>query len=243
MVKLEWLVQCIVRKTAVDCDPYIYHFNGTGKANAMSDDQSTAPSPASKRNILLMSGQASKQATPKRLNFNDNNSSTGSKTESPHDRAQSDKEDELIDQYLKAPPQPQPAAPAAPEPVAGPSKLPEEVFKKPAVQAAAVQPVQVSQAGSESEGFDSEYDYSSNEVPFLSNKKVHIRGFDAESHESLVDDCKIAGAEVIDDDDYDGTVDFLILPLDAVSMDGIHVKARKVVNHNWLVSILSYIFR
>lgn len=237
-MKLEWLVECIDRKVAVDCDPYIYHLNGT-KAKAMADEQATAPSPASKRNILLMS-QTSKQATPKRLNFGDTNSSlNGSKNVSPVDRsmaARTDKEraeDEIIDQYLQAQ-----KPPAVQEPVAGPSRI-ADGFKVPAQP-----PAQTTQAsvGSENTESDSEFDYSSsaNQIMFLSNLKVHIRGFDNESHESLVEDCRIAGAEVIEDNNYKGMVDYLILPVDAITMDGITVKAKKMVNHNWLVSDAIY---
>lgn len=240
-MKLEWLVECIGRKVAVDCDPYIYHLIGT-KAKAMADEQATAPSPASKRNILLMS-QTSKQATPKRLNFGDANSSlNGSKNVSPNDRsmnAQTDKEraeDEIIDQYLQAQ-----KPPTVQEPVAGPSKI-TDGFKVPAQP-----PAQTTQAsvGSENTESDSEFDYTAssgayNQIMFLANLKVHIRGFDKESHESLVEDCRIAGAEVIEDNNYKGTVDYLILPVDAITMDGITVKAKKMVNHNWLVSEAIY---
>lgn len=72
-------------------------------------------------------------------------------------------------------------------------------------------------------------------VLFLANCTVYIKGFDEESHKSLVHDCRIGGAEVIEDDNYDGTVDFLILPLRAITMDGINVKAKKIVNSHWMV--------
>lgn len=71
------------------------------------------------------------------------------------------------------------------------------------------------------------------QVLFLANRTVYIKGFDEESYKSLVHDCQTGGAEVIEDDNYNGTVDFLILPLRA--MDGITVKAKKIVNSNWMV--------
>lgn len=215
----------------------MYNLNN-GKSNAIADDQSAAPSPASKRNILLMS-QTSKQGTPKRLNFDSNslllNTTTPTEESTIKSQAQLAKiqaEDEIIDQYLKAPP-PQPQLPAqekepekpSSEPVASTSN---GVFKVPAQPPAA----------SESD-FESESDFSAtlnNPVLFLNNLKVFIKGFDTESHELLVNDCQIAGAEVIENDNYKGTVDFLILPVDAVTKDGIHVKAKTTVNHNWLVS-------
>ncbi|XP_055297166.1 DNA topoisomerase 2-binding protein 1-A [Sitodiplosis mosellana] len=236
LVKLDWLLESIAQKTAVDSDRFIYHLN-VGKSNAVADEQATAPSPATKRNILLMS-QTSKLSTPKRLDF-DGDASTA-KDQSTHNestlksqdqrnkRAQA--EDDLIDQYLKAPAPAQTLAPAK-EPVAGPSKTTNDVFKVPA------QPT----ANEESRftDFESESEFSvtmNNQVTFLANLKVYIKGFDIESHESLVEDCRIAGAEVIEDDNYKGTVDFLILPVDAITMNGINVKAKRIVNHNWLIN-------
>lgn len=248
LTKLDWLVECILRKVAVDCDPYLYHLT-SNKAQAMADEQATAPSPASKRNILLMS-QTSKQGTPKRLNFNDSNSSmNASKNESPSDKtllSQTNKEqaeDDLIDQYLNAQPAPAPVPAAVREPVAGPSKAKDDNnFKVPAQpqpQAQAqvqAQSLQQSSNDTESE-YDSEYDYTPNSaIKFLANLKVMFRGFDSESHESLAEDCQIAGAEIIDDDNYKGTIDFLIMPVDAMSMHGTNVKAKQIVNQNWLVS-------
>lgn len=237
MVKLDWLVESIAKKTAVDGDDFIYHLN-TGKSNAVADEQVTAPSPASKRNILLMS-QTSKQGTPKRLHFDGNSSENQSPnadstllSQAQAKRAQA--EDEIIDQYLNAP-APVPVEPLAPakepvtktvEPVAGPSKT-NDVFKVPA------QPL--TQTDSDCTDLESESEFTMKQVNFLVNLKVYIKGFDIESHESLVDDCRIAGAEVIEDDKYKGTVDFLILPVDAITMNGINVKAKRIVNHNWLV--------
>lgn len=235
LVKLDWLVDSIAKKTAVDADKYVYHLNN-GKSKAIADEQATAPSPASKRNILLMS-QSSKQGTPKRLNFDansskdqtlegNNNTTLVSQTANkpPHG------EDEIIGQYLIAPaPPPAPKEPAkiVSEPVAGPSK-PNELFKVPA------QPAPTNESEFET---DSEFGSTMNDhVMFLAKQKVFIRGFDTESHESLVEDCKIAGAEVIEDDEYTGMVDFLILPVDAITMEGVKVKAKTIVNHNWLVS-------
>lgn len=240
LVKLDWLVESIAQKTAVDSDTFIYQLNA-GKPNAVADEQATAPSPASKRNILLMS-QTSKQATPKRLNFDGNSTSKNQtineestlKSQEQWKRIQA--EEDIIDQYLKAPAQ-APAVIQAPanEPVAvaGPSKI-NEVFKVPA------QPV--TQTESEGTDFESESEFSvtmSHHVLFLKNLKVFLKGFDIDSHESLVDDCQMAGAEVIENENYKGIVDFMILPVDAITMKGINVKAKKIVNHNWLVSVFT----
>lgn len=243
-MKLDWLVESISNKVAVDSDKFVYQLNN-GKPNAMADEQATAPSPASKRNILLMSGQTPKQATPKRLNFNDSNASIlkdqsmNEKTMTPNS-IMAQPEDEIIGQYLRAPAPvakkvPPPAIVqakvSAPEPVAGPSKQ-HDGFKVPA------QPISACESDNFSD-LDSESEYASNvnQVMFLASMKVFISGFDLDSHESLVEDCRIAGAEVIDDKDFSGAVDILILPVDAVSMEDIKAKAKIIVNHNWLVRI------
>lgn len=236
MVKLDWLVESIVQKFAVDGDKCVYNLNN-GKPNALANEQATAPSPASKRNILLMS-QSSKQGTPKRLNFDGNaslkdQSLNGSEMtlQSQQQSIREQAEDELIDQYLKGPSPAQPVVqekqPVEPtEQIAGTSKT-KEVFKVPA------QPPPTNESDFESE---SEFSVTlSHQVKFLAKLKVFIKGFDVESHESLVEDCRSAGAEVIENDNYKGVIDFLILPVDAVTMNGVHVKAKKIVNHNWLV--------
>lgn len=237
-MKLDWLVESIAQKTAVDCEKFKYSLN-SGKSN-VDDEQATAPSPASKRNILLMSGQSSKQATPKRLNFDStsmNNSMADKNQSLNNDSLKSQDtaarpEDDIIDQYLKAPPPKEPTV----QPVEPEANTSSDVFKIPAQP----QPNIQSTAQSDITDFESESEFSvsiNNQVLFLANLKIFIKGFDPESHESLVEDCKIAGAEVIEDDNYKGTVDFLILPVDAITMDGINITAKNIVNHNWLVSI------
>lgn len=251
-MKLEWILESIKQKSVADCDRFIYQLNA-GKSNAVADDNAAAPSPASKRNILLMSGQTPKQGTPKRLNFNDPNSPI-SKDQSPNQstpklpQVTDDIEDELIDQYLQAPApppsiptrkEPEPVAPTTTkatlaEPVAGPSNA-DAGFKVPA------QPVARTKDDSESDRTDIDSEQSefssamASQVTFLNKLKVYIRGFDEESQVSLVEDCKLAGADVIEDNDYSGEVDLLILPVDAMTMEGILVKPKCVVNHNWLV--------
>lgn len=64
---------------------------------------------------------------------------------------------------------------------------------------------------------------------------MHIRGFDNESRETLVADCQNAGAEVIEDDNYKSSLDYLILPVDAITMDGITVKAKN--SFKWSITI------
>lgn len=243
LVKLEWILESILQKSVADCDRFIYQLNA-GKSNPIVDDHVAAPSPASKRNILLMSGQTPKNATPKRLNFNDstvstpkNQSPTDNGNDSDHSKDQAD--DELLDEYLQAPmasevpvPIPVSSKPPSKEPVAGPSNA-DDGFKVPA------QPRSKDDIEANRTDLDSDMNFDStalSQLTFLDKMKVHIQGFDKESHESLVDDCKMAGAEIIDDDSYSGTVDLLILPVDAMTMDGITIKAKCIVNHNWLVS-------
>lgn len=241
-MKLEWLLESISKKIAVECNNFVYQLN-KGKSNAIFDEPPTTASPASKRNILLMSGQT-KQGIPKQLNFNDTNS-TVAEERSPNERSQIDRsqiaavtnkeraEDELIDQYLKAPaqvpaktPPPPPITESTRESIAGPSKSFIE-FKEP--------------RGLGNDSCDSGSDFSSTistPVMFLTGHKVYLGKFEPISYETLVEDCRQAGAEVIEDHNYKGLVDFLILPVDAMNMDGIGVKAKTVVNHNWLVSLL-----
>lgn len=255
-MKLEWILESIKQKSVADCDRFIYQLNA-GKSNAVADDHAAAPSPASKRNILLMSGQTPKQGTPKRLNFNDSNSlmskdQSANQNTSKTFRNSDEAGDEIIDQYLQAPPPN--ASPKVPEqippvttkiaaniePVAGPSNA-DAGFKVPA------QPVARAQDDCESDRTDLDSEQSEfgsalvSQMKFLSKIKVHIRGFDEDSQMSLVEDCKSAGAEVVEDNDYSGEVDLLILPVDAITMEGIKVKPKCIVNHHWLVRIILFI--
>lgn len=149
-------------------------------------------------------------------------------------------DDEIIDQYLQAPPPSEAAAPIATtsnvnqitEPVAGPSNA-GGAFKIPA------QPRSKDDMENERTDLDSELQFDStalSQLMFLEKLTVHIHGFDKESHESLAEDCIMAGADVIEDKDYSGVVDLLILPVDAMTMEGIAVQAKCIVNHNWMVS-------
>lgn len=236
-------MESIVQKTAADGDRFVYQLNG-GKPNAVAEEKSTAPSPATKRNILLMS-QTSKVGTPKRLEFDEsknqsvnNDTTVVSQDNTLTKRAQA--EDDIINQYLEAPvPMVAPAMETvakAPEPIAGPSKA-ADVFKVPAQPMVSSTPSAQDESKCTDFESDSEFTETLNQhVKFLARLKVYIKGFDIESHESLVEDCRVAGADVIEDDNYRGAVDFLILPVDAVTMNGINVKAKRIVNHNWLVS-------
>lgn len=85
---------------------------------------------------------------------------------------------------------------------------------------------------------DNQYTYEESEVlNFFNGISVHIHGFDEESREHLIKESKAAGANVILDPNYSGTVDYLIVAMDAGQLDDISVKARNVVNQNWLVGI------
>lgn len=221
LVKLQWLVDSIAQKTAiVDCQKYIYRLNG-GKQNDLDDDGAFAPSPASKRNILSMSG-ISKQGTPKRLDF-DGNKST-SKT--PDKQAENEKMDSLlIDQYLNADDIPAPVQPS--------TSSAHNMFKVPKAVEPAPQPDSESQltAGSEESTMASQ-DVSSK---YLDGMQVYIHGFSDDSTESMIEDCEKAGAEVHMNQNYQGVIDYLILPIDAMTMDDVTIEAKHVVNQNWLV--------
>lgn len=71
-------------------------------------------------------------------------------------------------------------------------------------------------------------------MDFLANVKVHVTGFDDDG--SVLSECSTAGAEIIFDENYMGEIDYLIVPVDIMSMDGINIKAEHVVNYNWLVN-------
>lgn len=202
------------KKAVCDADAYLVRLN-SGKPEEEID---AAPSPASKQNILSMSN-IGRSANRKRLNFDEKQAKT---TNQQNDDMHL--ENVLIDEYANAQPMP---PKAIDEPTANKSS---DVFKMPA----AAEPL--NQTGTESQ-FDSEYGSTLSEpVTFLANMKVFIHGFDEESTDSLVEDCELAGANVIKDANSTEAVDYLILPLDAMNMNDIKVKPQNIVNHNWLVS-------
>lgn len=225
---MDWLVESILKKCVIDSEKYLFCLNNDKQEEGID----VAPSPASKRNILSMSG--SKQGNRKRLNFDESNTPNAGEsylkdifTEKTIQNESESIESLLINEYANA----QPSINKANETVASTSKGGND-FKVP--QALGNSSEQNDEY-TESE-FDSELSSNTIEpVTFLANLKVHIRGFDVESAESLIEDCKLAGAEVILDTDSTETVDFLILPVDAMTMDHIKVKARNITNHNWLV--------
>lgn len=226
-MKLQWLADSITMKTAIaDCHKYIYRLNG--KQNDIDDDGATAPSPATKRNIMSMSGILSKNATPKRLNF-DGNSSTNV-TPNNQQSAADNLENLILDQYMNAEDIP------APLPIATSTcnqfKVPKAVDQPPIAQTSTDS---VSNIGSEESTVESQ------DVPvkYLNNLKVYIHGFSEDSTETLIADCEQAGAVVYSNQNYQGTIDFLILPTDAMTMENITIKAKHIVNQNWLVSFFN----
>lgn len=224
MVKLQWLADSIAAKTAIaDCQQYIYRLNG--KQSDIDDDGASAPSPASKRNILSMSGMLSKNANPKRLNFDGNPQTNGT----PNKQTAADNLENLIlDQYMNPDdiPAPIPIAPTT----SNQFKVPKSV-DQPAIPQASTD--SVSNIGSEESTIESQ------DVPavrYLDKLKIYIHGFSDDSTETLIEDCEKAGAEVYLNQNYQGTVDYLIIPMDVMTMDNITVKAKNIVNQNWLVS-------
>lgn len=223
LVKLEWLVDSITAKTAItDCHQYTYHLNGAKQGDA-NDDGAFAPSPASKRNILSMSGMLSKQANPKRLNF-DGNKSNGS-SEQNKSKENENAESLLLDQYLNAQ--------DIPEPVPSTSST-RNVFKVPKAVEPPISSSSDLQSGSSSENTVQTMTEET-QVQYLKDLKVYIHGFSDDSTESMIQDCEAAGAEVHVNQNYAGIIDYLILPLDAMNMDDITIKSKHIVNQNWLV--------
>lgn len=218
-VSLEWLAESIAKKTVCDAEPYIVRLN-SGKPEEEID---AAPSPASKQNILSMSS-IGRQANRKRLNFDDAQSkATIQQTVDNH------LENLLIDEYANAQPS-QPKAIEDPPSVADASNKSADLFKVPL----AAEPLN----RTVDSHFESEYESTMSEpATFLTNMKVYIYGFDDESTESLVEDCELAGGKVIQDANSTEAVDYLILPLDAMTMHDIKVEPKHIVNHNWLVGI------
>lgn len=223
-MKLQWLADSITAKTAIaDCQKYVYRLNG--KQNEIDDDGATAPSPASKRNILSMSGMLSKNANPKRLNFDGNTSTTGT----PNKQTAADSLENLIlDQYMNADDIPAPVPNATS--TSDEFKVPKSV-EQPQIPQASTD--SVSNIGSELSTMESE------DVPavrYLDKLKIYIHGFSDDSTETLIEDCEQAGAEIYSNQNFQGTVDYLIVPMDVMTMENVTVKAKHVVNQNWLVN-------
>lgn len=223
-MKLQWLADSITAKTAIaDCQKYVYRLNG--KQNEFDDDGATAPSPASKRNIMSMSGMLSKNANPKRLNF-DGNTST---TETPNKQKAADSLENLIlDQYMNADDIPAPVPNATS--TSNQFKVPKSVEQSQIPQASTDS---VSNIGSEESTMQSQ-DVTS--VRYLDKLKIYIHGFSDDSTETLIEDCEQAGAEIYLNQNFHGTVDYLIVPMDVMTMENLTVKAKHVVNQNWLVN-------
>lgn len=226
MLTLGWLVECIAKKCAItEYEPYLYRLPNAAKPCDKIDDTSSAPSPASKRNILSMSGN-SKQANPRRLTFQNNeevDKATASMIPDASIPINENMENLILDQYMNASVNKGKSMFKMPAPVAdAPKDAPEQ---------------SVCQRSDESAEFEeSSAEPSRSEYNFLEDKIVFIHGFNEESHAALVSDCELGGATVIADHNYKHVVDYMILPIDILTMDGITVKAKSIVNHYWLVS-------
>lgn len=217
IVSLEWLAESVAKKMVCDSEPYIVRLN-SGKPE---DEVDAAPSPASKQNILSMSS-IGRPANRKRLNFDDTQSKAANKQ--PVDSHL----DTLIDEYANAQPS-QPREIEMQPPATNTPNKATDVFKVPQ----AAEPLNRTVESN----FDSEYESTMSEpATFLTNMKVYVHGFDEDSTYSLIEDCELAGATVLKSGSTEA-VDYLILPLDAMSMKDIHVKPKHTVNHNWLVGI------
>lgn len=199
-----------------------------GKQNEIDDDEMrlvTAPSPARKRNILSMSGMLSKNANPKRLNF-DGNAPT---SETLNKQTAADNLENLIlDQYMNSDDIPAPLP--VPSSTSNQFKVPKSVDQAPIPQASTDS---VSDIGTEESTIESE---DLPPVRYLDKLKIYIHGFSDDSTETLIEDCEQAGAEVYLNQNFQGTVDYLIVPMDVMTLENISIKAKHIVNQNWLVS-------
>lgn len=229
MLKLDWLVESIAKKGAImDYERFLYRLGGAGKSADAVEEANSAPSPASKRNILSMTGNAMKPKQ-RRLDFQNNeepnkaNTSVTSELSRTNVPLDENMENLILDQYLNAS-----------------VNKDKSMFKMPAPVAAAAKPAPepaksnyVSMNRSE---LSIDFDDSEPELNFLEGKTVHIHGFDEDSIAALVYDCELAGATLITDDNYSQTVDYMIVAIDIMSLENMKIKARNIVNHHWLVS-------
>lgn len=224
-VTLDWLAESIKHKQSIaNCDPYLYKLNPS-KSKEKAEEAADVPSPASKKNILSMTGNF-KVPKPKRLDFKSSeaeNNANKSIFQIQGDDIPNDEhlEDLLLDQYINA-----------------------DTTVSSALDKENVEHLEEQQQNElEKPNFtysENQYTYeASEELSFLNNLTVHIQGFDEESSELLIQDCRAAGANVILDENYQGIVDYLIVSLDILSLENIRIKAKNVVNQNWLVSELS----
>lgn len=239
MLKMEWLVESIAKKTAImDYERFLYRLGGTGKSADAVEEASSAPSPASKRNILSMTGNSAKPANRRRLEFQNNEepmkgnasiTSELSRTDFPIDE---NMENLILDQYMNASVNKEKSMFKVPAPVAVAAKnAPEPLLNNYVPMNPSEQSIDFEDS---SVMTDSETEYN-----FLQNKTVYIHGFDEESIAALIHDCELGGATVITDNNSKHVVDYMILALDILSMHGIMVKARNIVNHHWLVSLIA----
>lgn len=232
ILKLNWLVESIAKKQPVpENEALMYKLRSTKSADL---DVQDAPSPASKKNILSMSGSASVFKVPRRkLGFNDcgpDDSPNAPHNDQGENEKADDVEDIMLDQYLVAD-----AQPGVPLPALPPKELITKIPTPTAVDRTTAQ-APAANSSSESRAFDSEMSSQYTENPdFLVNTTVCIHGFDKESTDILIHDCKLAGAEVVQAGEL-RSVNYLITSMDVMTLEGVTVDAEHLVNQNWLVS-------
>lgn len=235
MLTLNWLLESIQQRQPVsEREDFLYKIK-TNKAAEL--DVQDAPSPASKKNIMSMNHSSGTFKAPrKKLSFNEteNNRNIPNKAARKSDEI----EDMVLDQYLAVESRTNvtitsPVNDPVKSPTTSTSPQVSVPLAKPSATTAAPPPA----ADSESRFLDSQMSSSefTQNLDFLTNMKVSIIGFDTESSELLVHYCRAAGADVIDN--IDQSVDYLIVSVDKMTLDDVHVRARFVVNSNWLVSI------
>lgn len=243
MLKLDWLVESIANKGAImDYERFLYRLGGTGKSADAAEEANSAPSPASKRNILSMTGNAMKPKQ-RRLDFQNNeetnkaNASIASELSRTSVPADENMENLILDQYLNASVNKEKPTFKMPAPVAVAAAA--ATAAKPAPEPTTSNYVPMNRSELSINFDDSSaagLTDSEPELNFLEGKTVHIYGFDEDSFAALVYDCELAGATLVSDDNHSQIVDYMIVAIDIMTLENVKIKARNIVNHHWLVS-------
>lgn len=248
LVTLSWLVESIEQKQPVqDIDVFLFKIK-TNKP--VEVEIQNTPSPASKKNIQSMNSSIGTFKKPtRRLTFHEaeNDPNTPNRAE-PQDEA-----DNILGEYLsiEAHTSIRVTSPRQSKVNVSTSKNNSsdgeqavattvyEVTSRPelAVDAAAGPP-----HGTEDSLWNSQLSSADfTQADFLKGTTVCLMGFDTESLAHLTHYCKISGAEIVENSDRQ--VDYLITSIDILTMQDVRVKAKKIVNSEWLVCIYWFTFK
>lgn len=172
-------------------------------------------SPASKKNMASMSSTFRKPQ-PRRLQMDD-------ELVQAQAVAQATAESDLLQQYLVAP-EPAPTLP----PVAA------------AVDVGVVARSDTSKSShGETSATASDATGADETVQYFSGLTFFVEGFTAESEETLVEDIEMAGGKMVSAR-FEGTVDYVIVPMDIFRPEEVKMKGRHMVNEHWVVSWLMF---